>query len=380
MLFLIYYTVSLTVFHSCKPNSPRSSDVNSIFQTNNENSSGKKSNDFIDSLLSIDTLDIAIPQPDSQRNSDTNGGEKKEFNPLSKHSKKESSGSGIPQTHQAQNKKGMPVSDSPQDKLKNNATDSGNQHGKGSTETTLPTAEKTSAPDRPMYPHTPKPPTNSEQFNLFFISASNFLQRYVNNGLVNYRKIKNDKTELNALVRKISFTDLSDKTDTEQQAFYINAYNILVIKSVVDHNIPSSAHEVSGFFDEFRHQVAHKSLTLNQLEKKELFGLKKDPRIHFALVRGDRGGPLLPGFAFTPQQLNAQLTQQTRDMVNDYRFVKVNTTSKTATLSEIFREFQDSFTTNSKTITGFINQYRNAPIPDGFRIEYVNYDRSLNHQ
>ena len=264
--------------------------------------------------------------------------------------------------------------------LQNKDTEGKEKNEKESTITTAPPPQQTSEPSKPMYPHSPKIPTDAEQFNTFFVAVSTFLKRNVSNGLVNYQNIKNDKTELNALVRKIALADLGGKTDIEKQAFYINAYNIAVIKSVIDNNLPTSPLNVSGFFDKATHQVAQRTITLDRLEKTVLFGLKKDPRFHFALVCAAKGCPPLINTAYTPQELNAQLSQQTRNALNNDQFVKVNTKAQTVSVSKIFEWYKDDFTSPNMSVIDFINQYRNNPIPSNYQLEYNPYDWDLNRQ
>lgn len=241
---------------------------------------------------------------------------------------------------------------------------------------TLPAAEE----KKPMYPKDPLPPKPKDLLSIFFTAANSFLQRNVANGLVNYNNIKADKTELNALVQKIANADLSGTTDAEKQAFYINAYNILVVKQVIDNNLPKSPLDVSGFFDQVKHQVARKTLTLDQLEKTTLFGLKKDPRFHFALVCAAKGCPPITNAAYLPETLDKQLTRQTQNAMNSNAFIKIDAKGKKVLVSKIFDWYKDDFTAGGKSVPAFINQYRTNAIPDNYKLDYYEYDWSLNQQ
>lgn len=263
-----------------------------------------------------------------------------------------------------------------------NAT--GTNTGNGTTQTKASTANTSSPPDidepKPMYPKDPLPPKPQDLLTVFFSAANSFLQRNVANGLVNYNGIKSDKTELNALVQKIASADLSSTTDAEKQAFYINAYNILVIKQVIDNNLPKSPLDVSGFFEQTKHQVARKTLTLDQLEKTTLFGLKKDPRFHFVLVCAAKGCPPITNSAYLPETLDKQLTRQTQNAMNSNAFIKIDAKSKKVLVSKIFEWYKNDFTTGGKSVLAFINQYRTTAIPDNYKLDYYEYDWSLNRQ
>lgn len=241
---------------------------------------------------------------------------------------------------------------------------------------------ETTEPPKPMLPFTPMPPTNTEQLDAFFDHANRFLQRNVNNmGRVNYAKIKSDKTELNALVRKISFANLQGATPAEKAAFYLNAYNILVIKLIVDHNLPKSPLEVSGFFDQILLDVAQKKLTLDQLQKNMLFVIKPDARLHFALVCAATDCPPLLNAAYMPKTLEEQLTQQTQNALNTPKFVQPDEQAKRVLVSKIFEWYEKDFTASSgKSVIGFINQYRKNTIPAHFAIQYKEYNWQLNSQ
>ncbi|MGB1242908.1 MAG: DUF547 domain-containing protein [Chitinophagales bacterium] len=206
--------------------------------------------------------------------------------------------------------------------------------------------------------------------------TNGFLKKYVSGGLVSYKSIK--KGEIKQLAEQIAAVDLSKSSSLEKQAFYINSYNILVVKSLLDTNIPSSPLDVLGFFDARKHPVAGQSLTLDELEKGKLFGLKKDARFHFAAVCGAKGCPQIETFAYSPSNLNAQLNRQTKKALNNTSFTRVNETEKKVELSEIFKWYESDFTQGGKSVIEYINQYRNTPIPTDYAVTYYPYDWKVN--
>ncbi|MEZ4886378.1 MAG: DUF547 domain-containing protein [Chitinophagales bacterium] len=218
-------------------------------------------------------------------------------------------------------------------------------------------------------------PTNA--LNQFFETANQFLNQSVSNGLVGYSSLKKS-TILNELVEQIASADLNDVGSAEKQAFYINAYNILVIKSILENNIPSSPLDVLGFFDAKKHKVAGQTMTLDELEKGRLFGLKKDPRFHFVAVCGAKGCPQIEPFAYTPSKLNAQLNRQTQKALNDPNFTRVNDAENKVELSEIFKWYGSDFTQDGKSVIEFINEYRNQAIPTDYAVDYYPYDWKVN--
>jgi hypothetical protein len=125
-----------------------------------------------------------------------------------------------------------------------------------------------------------------------------------------------------------------------QLAFYLNAYNALVVKAVLSHWPLESVRAVEGFFDGERHRVAGRSLTLNQLENDVIRSARFDePRIHFAVSCASAGCPPLSRRAYTASNLEAQLARRSRAFVR--RTTRVG--SSGVRLSQIFEWFADDF-------------------------------------
>jgi len=211
--------------------------------------------------------------------------------------------------------------------------------------------------------------------NQFFKEVNDLLESRVSNGLVDYEAIKTDK-RLPALIQKISEADISSADSKTQQAFYINAYNLNVINQVVALYPLNSVQENSGFFSKDKVNIAGESMTLNQLEKEKLLEAFGDGRYHFVLVCGALGCPPITNFAYTPENLEAQLAQQTRLAFDDSNFLK--TSGGNVELSQIFKWYPKDFGTSRENIINFINKYRTEKIPATAKFKYYDYDWTLN--
>lgn len=211
----------------------------------------------------------------------------------------------------------------------------------------------------------------------FFDEVHSFMQTNVKNGQVDYANLVNSKT-LNKLVANIETADLNELDAKGKQAFYINAYNILVIKGAMDNYPLNSVLKVNGFFESKKIKVAGETLTLNELEKDNLLKTYKDARFHFVLVCGAKGCPPITNFAYTPEQLEEQLEQQTRKSLNDNNFIKVNTSAQKVELSQIFNWYKDDFGGNKSSAINFINKYRAEKIPTSYKTSFYEYDWTLN--
>lgn len=214
--------------------------------------------------------------------------------------------------------------------------------------------------------------------NSFFKETSGFLSKHVTNGKVAYRNIKKDPSQLNRLVDYIGSAKLNTFSSEERKAFYINSYNILVIKNIVDHYPVNSPMKVDGFFDEIKHSVGGEMITLNELEKQKLINASKDERLHFALVCAARGCPELRNVAYTPYRLSQQLEQQTLNTLNDQQFISVYDKSKKVLVSQIFKWYMKDFVNSESELIGYLNKYRENKIDPSYSIEYYDYGWTLN--
>ncbi|MCI5056152.1 MAG: DUF547 domain-containing protein [Flavobacteriales bacterium] len=204
-----------------------------------------------------------------------------------------------------------------------------------------------------------------------------FLKQHVSDGLVRYADIKKNPNELNLLVDMISKSSFSDNNDNHK-AFLINAYNILVLKSIVDNYPVDGPQSINGIYNGIQHNIAGKKMTLDDLENKILRKQYKDARIHFALVCGALGCPPITDFAYTGVNLIAQLDDQAKKALNNNEFIRVDSKTKTVFLSEIFKWFKEDFTRNYDSEIAYINSYRNEDIPKDYKVMYYPYDWTLN--
>ncbi|MDO7875890.1 DUF547 domain-containing protein [Hymenobacter sp. ASUV-10] len=229
------------------------------------------------------------------------------------------------------------------------------------------------APLLALKPHAPPTP------NLAAATTAYFKKFVDAEGNVNYAAIKRNPLELQALLRRIETFDAAAATENDRKAFYLNAYNVLVIGEVVARYPLESVQKVPGFFDKNTVSVAGDKLTLNDLETKKIREPYADPRTHFALVCGAKGCPRLNREAYVGNLLDAQLTVQARRVLQDPAFVRVDAAAKKVHLSEIFKWYEADFKASGKTGVAYVNQFREGKlIPAGYAVSYYPYDWKLN--
>jgi hypothetical protein len=214
----------------------------------------------------------------------------------------------------------------------------------------------------------------------FLASSDTFFKKYVDNGSVRYTKIKNNITEIEALYKEAGEMKLDGADDNSKKAFFINAYNVIVIYWVVKHYPLKSPLDDSGFFDKVKHKVAGEEMTLNSLEIKKLLTPYKDARFHFALACAAKSCPPLASFAYMPATLDKQLTERATAALNNPGWMKVNAAQKKVELSKIFDWYKKDFTGDGKTEIEWINQYRVEKIPTSYAIGFYEYNWALNEK
>ncbi len=217
----------------------------------------------------------------------------------------------------------------------------------------------------------------SQSTTTFFNKTNEFLNEFVSEGKVNYATLKADATKLEEVLSIAESISIYKKNELEYQAFWINVYNLSVIKGIVDNYPIKSPLNKAGFFEKIKHNVGGKSITLNDIENKLLRAQFNDARFHFVLVCGAIGCPPLTNNVYLPTTLEAQLEKQTKIALNG-SFLKVNTKKKLVQGSEILKWYKGDFTMNGMSEIDFINQYRTEKIPSNFKLSYFTYNWNLN--
>ena len=207
------------------------------------------------------------------------------------------------------------------------------------------------------------------------------LRTHVRDGRVDYAGIKARAAKpLDAYLSAISRADLRGLSREAQLAFYLNAYNALVIGEVV-RRWPGirSVKSVDGFFDRQRHTVAGASATLNDLENKIIRARFNDPRIHFALVCAARSCPPLTSSAFEPKTLGRTLDGLARAFIRSPSGVQV--VGGEVRASRIFDWYAVDFQKSAGSVLAFLARYHplGKQLADGkHRLSFLDYDWALN--
>jgi hypothetical protein len=165
-------------------------------------------------------------------------------------------------------------------------------------------------------------------------------------------------------------------------AFYLNAYNALVVKALVDRwPQPGGVMKVPGFFKKIRHRVGGKSVTLDQLENKIIRPTFKEPRIHFALVCGARGCPPLRCRAFYGGGLDRVLEGLARRFINGRLGVREE--DGKLRVSKLFSWYAGDFKAAAGSVGKYLAGYHRKlgqRLSEATDLSYLPYSWALNNR
>lgn len=218
--------------------------------------------------------------------------------------------------------------------------------------------------------------TSAQALQDFFNKTDAFLGEHVSEGKVDYKTIVSSPAALDDLLTLASSISVSPSKALEYQAFWINAYNLAVIKGIVNNYPIKSPLDKKGFFDGTKYELGGKKITLNDIENTLLRDKFKDARFHFVLVCGANGCPPLINKAYLPSTLDAQLETQTIKALNNPSFIQVS--DKKVAFSEIFKWYKEDFVSKGRNEIDFLNKYRKQPIDSNKKITYYAYDWRVN--
>ena len=202
------------------------------------------------------------------------------------------------------------------------------------------------------------------------------LTKYVTaSGKVNYKGIKSEKAKLEAYLKELESLPIqSDWSRGEKMAYWINAYNAFTVKLIVDNYPVSSITKLHGgnAWDVKWIMLGEKTYSLNNIENDILRPRYKDARIHFAVNCAAKSCPSLLNQAWTASNLESNFNKATRAFVNNSQFNKIS--AKSISVSKIFEWYKEDF----ENLIDFLNQYSTTEINNNAKVEFMEYDWSLN--
>jgi hypothetical protein len=178
------------------------------------------------------------------------------------------------------------------------------------------------------------PPAQDATVEALHRPFDDILDMYVRDGMVYYRALRLERGRFDRYVASLDVppATYSGWTRERQMAFWINAYNAFVLRTVIDHypirgraaEFPAnSIRQIPGAFERVRHRAAGRSVTLDEIEKTILPGFK-EPRVFLALGRGALGSGRLRSEAFTAARLAQQLDRVQSEFVTEQAMMRID--------------------------------------------------------
>ena len=166
--------------------------------------------------------------------------------------------------------------------------------------------------------------------------------------LVDYEALATDPDYEEALAHLATDRPEALATSQERFAFWANAYNLLAIKTIVDHRPIASIKDGGNFlfpiWEKKVGTVAGKEYSLDEIEHGILREEFTDPRVHFAVVCASLSCPDLRAEPYEGARLDAQLDDQAaRFLANRAKGLEPDQGGESAQVSSIFEWFGDDF-------------------------------------
>ncbi|MEX1306265.1 MAG: DUF547 domain-containing protein [Rhodovibrionaceae bacterium] len=197
-----------------------------------------------------------------------------------------------------------------------------------------------------------------------------------------------DRDRLAQYLSALSTTLISQYNRDEQFAFWLNLYNALVVKLVIDHYPVSSIREIdiapslfdSGPWGADLASVEETPLSLDDIEHRILRPIWKDPRVHYVINCAALGCPQLPAMAMTADNREAMLEEAARAFINHPRGVKP--TRSGLVVSRIYDWYVSDFGGYDGALIAHFRDYAAPPLAAALAeepsISGYDYDWSLN--
>jgi len=243
-------------------------------------------------------------------------------------------------------------------------------------------------------------------FDHRYEAYAELLRLHVRGAFVYYAGLKADRTRLDHVVSTFADATASDEPSwsrEQRMAFWINAYNVLTLRAIVDHypirvrlvtlSPRNSIRQIPDVWTVLRFQVAGRRVTLDDIEHRILRPVFNDPRIHFAINCASVSCPPLAAEPYRPETLDAQLDDAARRYLASREGLQLM--GDTFQVSSIFKWYGDDFVEQYGSVVPSMRNARERAIlgvlaryaPDSAaararagrgRIRYLDYDWTLN--
>jgi hypothetical protein len=245
----------------------------------------------------------------------------------------------------------------------------------------------------------------ASSFDHRYPAHADVLARYVRMPGVDYAALKADRGRLDRAIAEFNAPSASGEAGwsrEQRMAFWINAYNALTLRAIVDHypirngwltlQPRDSIRQIDGVWTKLTWQAAGRTVTLDDIEHRILRPTFKDARMHFAVNCASVSCPPLAATPYRPETLGSQLDEAARIYLASPEGLRVD--GETLRMSSIFKWYGDDFIAQysplvpggrdpkERAILGTIVRHGPAAAERARTgkpvVEYLDYDWSLN--
>ena len=264
-------------------------------------------------------------------------------------------------------------------------------------------------------PNDVKPPLKVS----FHDKCADILKEFVNDeGMVNYKKLKHQKFRLEKLLDEFAKLD-KDKYNSwrkeDKIAFWINAYNLKMLKIIVD-NYPIESQPLLrilptwgpysirhiekniGGINKQKFYAMDEEFTLGEIEQRFFRKQFDEPLVFFGLCRATLSHPPLRNEPYYGHKLYEQLNDQAKKFLSSTRAFRVDRKKKRVYISAILdatwyaKEFIPKYRTDKKfksepadvrAVLNFVTNYISKQDiffleRENYTVKYIGYDWTIN--
>ena len=185
--------------------------------------------------------------------------------------------------------------------------------------------------------------------------------------LVNYKGLKKDGyAQLDQYVDSLKQLDPRSYSKKTQKAYWINLYNALTVKLILDNYPVKSITKIGksffsfGPWDDEIVKIQGQALTLNDIEHGILRPIWKDSRIHYAVNCASMGCPNINAKAYTRDNVEALMDEAAKDFVNHPRGVTFK--DKRLMVSSIYHWYLVDFGDSTQNLIKHLMIYANEDL------------------
>lgn len=172
-----------------------------------------------------------------------------------------------------------------------------------------------------------------------------------------------DRKVLDAYIQHLQRVEVTRLNRPEQKAYWINLYNALTVKVVLDHYPVKSIRDINispgvfsgGPWGAKLGMIQGQKASLDDIEHRILRPLWKDNRVHYAVNCASLGCPNLQPEAYTPENEEALLEKGAREYTRHSRGARLE--GGRLHVSSIYDWFQADFGGSEEGVLRHLQQY-----------------------